>query len=185
VNKDLDDLKAEFVLAVYDQITKQIQQIDLKTSIVISWDSVIAVMLGRELGQMVSGHFINAFTIPLASLCVVFLALSGVFIFWTLKPRARLAKRPGFAGLLYTGDILRLGKGPEERREAYLKSLMAIDKADGIYDQFVNSVVLISDVLRRKNKSFMNALANAAISFGFLVVIIGTVAVRNGLLKTP
>jgi hypothetical protein len=182
MNRDIDDLKADFVLSVYDQITKQIQQTDLKTSIIISWDSVIAIMLGRELGQMVSGRFVNPFTIAVASLCAVFLAVSGVFIFWTLKPRTKVTKRPGFTGLLYTGDILRLGHKASERVPAYLEALSAIREPPGIYEQFANSIVLISDIMRRKNRSFMRALGATAISFGFLVVLIGVVAIRLGLL---
>jgi hypothetical protein len=113
---------------------------------------------------------------------VLFLACSGVFIFWTLKPRAKITKRSGFSGLLYTGDILRLGHGASERIPAYLNVLMGIREPEGIYEQFVNSIVLVSDIMRRKNRSFMRALALTAISFGCLVVLIGVMAVRLGLL---
>ena len=185
LNKDLDDLKSAFVITVYDQITRQIQQIDLKTSIIISWDSVIAIMLGRELGQMVSGSFVNPFTVIVASLCAFFMAISGIFIFWTLKPRAKVTRRQGFTGLLYTGDILKLGHRPGERVSAYMNALLSIRDPEGVYEQFINSIVLISDIMRRKNRSFMQALAFTAFSFGFLVVLIGMVAIKHGLLKEP
>jgi hypothetical protein len=182
MQKTLDELKIDFVVAAYDSITKQIQQTDLKVSLIISWDSVIAIMLGREIGQMVSGRFVNALTVPIVSLCVLFLAVSGVFIFWTLKPRAKISKRGDFTGLLYTGDILRLGRNSTARIEAYMRKMMGIDKSPDLYEQFVNSIVMISDVAHRKNKSFLNGLAATAISFGFLVLLIAVVSVRLGLI---
>ncbi|GEM_PF-1244169 len=183
--RDLGDIKADFVMAVYDQITRQTQQIDLKTSILISWDSVIAIMLGRELGQMVSGKFVNPITIIIASFCALFLALSGIFIFWTLKPRSRVSKRPGFTGLLYTGDILKLGHKSSERAAAYLQALLAMNETSDVYNQFINSIVHVSDIMRRKNRSFLQGLALTAVSFGFLVALIGMVAIKHGLLKEP
>jgi uncharacterized membrane protein len=183
VEKTLDELKIDFSVAAYESITKQIQQTDLKVSLIISWDSIIAVMLGREIGEMVSGRFVNALTVPLVSLCVIFLAISGVFIFWTLKPRAKISKRPQFTGLLYTGDILRLGKSANERIEAYMRHMLAMKSTPEIYEQFVNSVVQISHIAHRKNKSFMSGLAATAISFGFLVFLIAVLSVRLGLIK--
>ncbi len=178
--KTLDELKIDFVVAAYDSIGRQIQQTDIKVSLIISWDSVIAIMLGREVGQMVSGRFVNVVTVPIASLCILFLAISGVFIFWTLKPRTKLSKLKEFTGLLYTGDVLRLGKNSNARIENYMRSLIAIEDAPSLYEQFVNSIVQISDVAMRKNKSFMRGLAATAISFGFLVLLIGIVSVRIG-----
>lgn len=182
MEKSLDELKIDFTLAAYETISKQIQQTDLKVSLIISWDSVIAIMLGREIGQMVSGRFVNALTVPLASLCALFLAISGIFIFWTLKPRTKISKRKEFTGLLYTGDILKLGRNSTARIEAYMRRLMEMRETPEIYEQFVNSVVQISDVARRKNKSFMNGLGATALSFGFLVLLIGIVSVRLGLI---
>lgn len=183
MEKTLEELKIDFTVAAYESITKQIQQTDLKVSLIISWDSIIAVMLGREIGQMVSGRFVNALTIPLVSLCVLFLAVSGVFIFWTLKPRAKVSKRAEFTGLLYTGDILRLGKNSTERIKAYLEHMMSMKSSPEIYEQFVNSIVQISAIANRKNKSFMSGLAATAISFGFLVFLIAVMSVRIGLIQ--
>lgn len=183
MDKSLSEQKLDFVMSVYESINKQIQSTDLKTSVIISWDSVIAIMLGREIGQMVKGDFVNVFTVVIASLCVLFLGFSGIFIFGTLKPRTRVSKRREFVGLLYTGDVSRLAKTSSGRIDRYLQALMHIEKDEGLYEQFVNSIVLISDIQNMKNKSFMYALGFTAVSFGFLVALIGIVAVRLGLLN--
>lgn len=183
MEKTIDELKIDFTFAAYESITKQIQQTDLKVSLILSWDSIIAVMLGREIGQMVQGRFVNALTVLVVSLCVAFLAVSGVFIFLTLKPRMKISKREKFTGLLYTGDILRLGKNSSERIESYMRHLTAIKDAPELYEQFVSSIVLISQIAHRKNKSFMSGLAATAISFGFLVTLIAIMSVRIGLIK--
>ncbi len=174
--KTIEEMKADFVMAVFETINKQIQQTDIKTSLIISMDSIIAIVLGREVGQIIGGRGLNPAVIVFASLCMLFLSVSIYFIYWTLRPRTRISTRDDFTGLLYTGDILRLAKKPSDRIAAYMKELESLTDPSMVYGQFVNSIVLISDVSRRKNRSFQSGLLFTAISFGFLVLLMATVS---------
>lgn len=179
MQKHLDDLKIEFVLSVYESIQNQIRHADIKVSLILSWVSITAVMLGREVSNMVVNKNYNVFSFIFIFIVLVTLGMSGAFIFGTLKPRMRRSKGKEFTGLLYTGDILRLGKEAPDRMVSYLTNLGKISSPEEINAQFVNSIVSISEIVEIKNKMFLRALASTAVSFAFLVLTIALNGVKT------
>ena len=170
----IEDLRADFVMKVYDSITKQIQQMDLKISILISWDGIIAVGLARSISQIVSNRMVHASTLIPAAVCTAFLLIAGFYCYRVLKPR-QTKLDDGFAGLLYSGDIVRLGKENRKRMTLYMDELMGINDYEKLYQQFVKSIVLISDVHLYKNRMFNRALLATLALFTGLVSVMAFV----------
>lgn len=172
--KDLDELKLEFVRNVYEAITKQIQQMDLKISILLSWNGVIAVLFGREVAEIVAGKRFDVWILIMGAAVVLSLGISAVLCYRVLKPRAGSSPdKEGFAGLLYAGDIQDLGKNPVERMGAYMDNLLKMDTHAEVYQQFVKSIVLISGIQLEKNRFFLKALTSTVICFALLLSLMG------------
>lgn len=181
--KHIDDLKIDFVMSVYESIQAQIRHADLKVSLILSWDSITVIMLGREIASMVAGRAVTPLHVILAGISLACVVASGVYIFGTLKPRVRSFADPSFKGLLYTGDILRLGKNAPERMTEYLSNLTAISENAEIYSQFIGSIVSVSEIVHIKNRMFLRALAATAIGFASLAGMIALVGARVALVK--
>ena len=175
---NIEDLKVDFVVSVYESVTKQIQQMDIKISILLSWNGLIAVMLGRLITTMVSEQKLSALTILLAVIVVITLFITGIFCFRVLKPR-KGAMEDGFAGLLYSGDIMKLGEKNEDRIQAYLDNLLKIDTHEMLYSQFVKSIVLISEINQYKNNLFLRGLISTVICFSALVALLSLVGIKG------
>ena len=179
--KSLDDLKIQFVVSVYETITRQIQHADIKTSILISWDGAIAVMLGREIAEMTSR---GAFSIGVTALAIsvaVGLIASGISVYQILRPRSPGQSDPEIAsepGLLYAGDILKLGKTPTNRMKSYLEMLVGMEEPGQIYSHYVKSIVLVADIAVGKNRRFVRALLASTIAFCLLAVLIAVLGVE-------
>jgi len=174
--QSIDDLRVDFVMHVYESITKQIQQMDLKISILISWDGIIAVGLAREITQIITNRLFSVSTIAPAAICILALLIAGWFCYRVLKPRQGTVEEDGFAGLLYSGDILKLGNGNQARMVQYMNELIKIDDHEKLYQQFIKSIVLISGISMFKNRMFTRGLLATLISFTGLV---GVMAVVN------
>lgn len=170
-NKSLEELKLDFILSVYDTITKQIQAMDLKISILLSWNGVIAVMLGREIGSYFSATTVNLFTMVCIILSVAGLVASAFFIWGVLKPRVGKMENH-FTGLLFSEDILRLASTPGRRMDVFMNQLIAIKSPEEIFQQFSKSIVLISEIHHKKNKLFNRGLTSTALSFLILALLI-------------
>ena len=173
----LEDLKIDFVMNVYESITKQIQQMDLKISILISWNGIIAVMLGREISAIYKGKVFEFYAIGLAIGVLITLVLGSIYCYKVLKPRSGNTEE-GFAGLLYSGDIMKLGNTTSERIASYMNHLLEIDDYDKFYKQFTKSIVLISSINQYKNKMFIRGLLVTVISFSLLVGLLAVVGVK-------
>ncbi len=168
--KNIEDLKLDFVLTVYEAITKQIQQMDLKISILLSWNGVIAVMMSREVASLFSDKAFKIFPSVTLTLSILAIALSAYYIYRVLKPRVGNMDN-NFAGLLFAGDILALGKDGNERMKNYLQYLLAIRSHEDLYQQFSKSIVLISAINVTKNQLFNRALTSTSFSFFALVLL--------------
>ncbi|MFP4362638.1 MAG: hypothetical protein ACLFR1_02085 [Spirochaetia bacterium] len=177
--RHIEDVKIQFVLEVYESINKQIQHMDIKTSILLSWNGISAVLLGRELIVMVAAHMLNFATGIMASCSLVLLIISSIYVYTVLKPRVGAIRETNFTGLLYSGDILSLGKDATERMKRYIDELVAIESQEEIYQQFVKSIVLIADIQNQKHKKFIQALAYTAVAFALLVALIAIVGIQS------
>ncbi|MBI4978023.1 MAG: hypothetical protein HZC28_11100 [Spirochaetes bacterium] len=179
VKLTIDDVKIDFVMNVYESITKQIQQMDLKISILLSWCGVIAAVLGREVAILIAQRQMRYSTIILTVGVVVSLLVSGFYIFQVLKPRkGKIGEKSSFVGLLWSGDILNLGKESRGRIKNYLHALTDITNHKQIYEQFVTSIVLISTIQDSKNRNFLGGLIATVISFSLLVALMAIVEIK-------
>jgi hypothetical protein len=165
---DIEELKLVFVMSVYDSVTKQIQQLDLKSSFILSWNGVIGVLLSHEFALIVHADRNRGSLIMLALAVVCSLIVSGFYCYKVLRPRVGAVKER-FDGLLWAGDIQKLGLTHADRIAVYMKQLIEITTHDKLYEQFVTSIVLISEILLAKHKSFRQALFATAISFSLLL----------------
>jgi hypothetical protein len=181
---NLDELKIQFVISVYDSITRQIQHTDIKTSILISWDGVMAVMLGREIVAIASNRQLGLSVTLIALAVGAALFASGIYVFQILRPRSPTVdagiKGAPERGLLYAGDILNLGRTPSDRIQSYLTILTGLNDAPEIYAQYIKSIILIADVSRNKNKMFLKALLASTVAFSLLAFLIALVGIRLG-----
>jgi hypothetical protein len=180
---DIDDVKISFVLSVYETIQNQIRQADLKISLILSWVSITAVLLGREVASVFGTGQFHVLPIILVTIAVIGMIFSGVFIFGTLKPRTKPLAGLKTKGLLYTGDIVRLAEEPIDRVKAYMEEITAIKTHEEVYAQFVASIVSISDIAQVKNRMFLRALAATAVSFAALVGLVAEAGLMEKLLK--
>jgi hypothetical protein len=181
--RNLDELKVEFVISVYETITRQIQHTDIKTSILISWDGVMAVMLGRQIVSAASVGRLGVWAMGLAGLVGVALVLSGISIYQILRPRSTsMAEDSGAAapGLLYSGDILRLGKTPSDRMGSYLQTLVSMEDPSQIYSHYVKSIVLIAEISLGKNRRFVRGLLFSTVGFCLLAVLVSITGIQMG-----
>lgn len=170
---NIEDLKLEFVRTVYESITKQIQQMDLKMSVIISWNGAMAVMLAKQVTDMIAGGAVHFLPVVLMVGVMGSMVFSGFFTFQVMKPRKAKAggTSEGFAGLLYSGDILDLGPTARERISRYTQELLDISTHDQLYRQFTKSIVLISQIQERKNSLFVQALLTSVVSFTLLLAL--------------
>ncbi|URA09973.1 hypothetical protein [Thermospira aquatica] len=169
------NLRYEFVSHVYDAITRQIQQFDVKVSVLLSWDGVIAIMLGREVVLLFSSVKPTLFIYAFLFMSAFFLIISSFFCYKILRPQNKINEKGN--GIFWAGDILRLGKNHKERVESYLKVLSQLEKPEDFAEQIIQSVVGISEILMTKNKFFFFGLFATITSFVFLIFLI----VRIGL----
>jgi hypothetical protein len=168
----IEDLKLDFVRNVYEAITKQIQQMDLKISIILSWNGAMAVLLAKQVTDLISARSYHVFPIALMVAITVSMGFTGVYSYRVLKPRQAKGQNKtgdGFAGLLYSDDILKLGPDARERIARYNAELLGIQTHEELYRQFTKSIVLISEVQNRKNKLFTRALLFSVMSFTLLL----------------
>jgi hypothetical protein len=97
-----------------------------------------------------------------------------------LKPRQATGNaqaREGFAGLLYSDDILKLGDSARERIARYNQELLGISTHEELYRQFTKSIVLISEVLNQKNMFFSRALMASVVAFTLLLGLMAVMGV--------
>jgi len=174
---EIEELKLLFVMNVYDTITKQIQQLDVKSSFILSWNGVIGVLLFHELGMILHAEHNRWSMLLLAFAVVCSLICSGVFAYKVLRPRVGAIKER-FDGLLYAGDIRRLGSTQPDRIAGYLKQLTDIQTHEKLYEQYVTSIVLISEILLLKHKSFQQAILASVISFSLLLSLMAIVGLN-------
>ncbi len=172
------DLRYEFVRNVYEAITKQIQQFDVKVSVLLSWNGVIAVLLGREVILLFSNVKPTLLIYVFLFLSAIFLIISSIFCYRILKPQNKINEDGD--GIFWAGDILRLGKNHKERVERYLNILLKIEKSEDFSRQVIQSVVGISEILMRKNKFFFYGLFATITSFIFLICLIVRIGIGRG-----
>ncbi len=177
--KNVEDIKLDFVLTVYEAITKQIQQMDLKISILLSWNGVIAVMISREIAFLFGEKVFRPFPVAVLIISIAGLILSALYTYRVLKPRVGKMEA-SHAGLLFAGDILRLGRNGTERMKKYMEQLLAIADHEQLYRQYVKSIVLISNISVNKNALFNRALAATATSFFLLSILIALRGLKVG-----
>lgn len=176
----LDDLKVDFLRTVYESITKQIQQTDLKMSILLTWNGAMAAVFGRYLGDMFRTRLGSWWVWILAAATLGTMVYTGINVYAVLKPRGgKGPKVEGFSGLLYAGDIQNLGKNAPERVMEYNRALIELPDHAAIYDQFARSIINISEIQLRKNRYFIRALGTTVTSF---VMLIALMAVLGGIL---
>jgi hypothetical protein len=174
---DIEDMKMSFVMSVFDSITKQIHQSDLKASFILSWNGVIAILLSHLLASIVHAES-HKWTLLLIATCVAAsLASSGAFCYKVLRPRVGVIKERN-DGLLWSGDIHKLGVTHPERIEQYMCRLLTIDSREKLYEQFVTSIVLISEISLVKNKMFIRALISTVVSFSLLVSLMAIMGLK-------
>jgi len=171
-----EGMSYQFVVHVYEAITKQIQQFDVKVSVLLSWNGVIAVLLGRELVMLFSRARPTVFIVFLLVVTSLLLVISSFFCYRILRPQIKHAEGDG---IFWAGDILRLGSDYKSRVEKYLSVLKMLQKPEDYARQIVQSIVGISEILMEKNKLFFYALISTISSFVFLVILI----VRVGLMS--
>lgn len=168
----IEDLKLEFVRSVYEAITKQIQQMDLKISIILSWNGAMAVILAKQVTDMIGSKNYHWLVIFLMLGIITSMGFSAVFSYQVLKPRKAKGKsQEAFAGLLYSADILNLGKSARDRIQKYTDELLSINTHEELYRQFTKSIVLISEVQDKKNGLFVRALFTSVVSFTLLLAL--------------
>ncbi len=173
-----DNLRYQFVTHVYDAITRQIQQFDVKVSVLLSWNGIIAIMLGREVVLLFSAVKPTFFIYVLLFVSAIFLIVSSFFCYKILRPQNKINEKGN--GIFWAGDILRLGKNHKDRVEAYLKVLTQLEKPEDFAEQVIQSVVGISEILMAKNKFFFSGLFATIISFVFLILLIVRIGLGNG-----
>lgn len=176
----IEDLKLDFVRNVYEAITKQIQQMDLKISIILSWNGAMAVILAKQVTDMISARSYHL--LPVALMLVIFtaMAFAATYSYRVLKPRKARSTgqvQEGFAGLLYSEDILNLGPSARERMARYNEELLTISTHEELYRQFTKSIVLISEVQHRKNTLFTRALMASVLAFTLLLGLMAVMGV--------
>ena len=170
----IEDLKLEFVRIVYEAITKQIQQMDLKISIILSWNGAMAVILAKQITDLIHNRNYDVLSVLLLAAIVISMGFTSTYSYRVLKPRKAHHNGPqgeGFAGLLFAGDILNLGKGAGDRISAYSAELLKIETHEELYRQFTKSIVLISEVQMNKNRLFTRALMGSVLSFILLLAV--------------
>ncbi|MCX7881661.1 MAG: hypothetical protein N2314_00360 [Brevinematales bacterium] len=172
-----ENLRYEFVLHAYEAITKQIHQFDVKVSVLLSWNGVIAVLLGREVVLLFSAAKPTLFLLLLLFLSAFFLLVSSVFCYRLLRPQIKVNEEGN--GIFWAGDILRLGKDHKERVEQYMKILLQLHSPEDYARQVVHSVVGISEIFMRKNTYFFYALFATITSFLFLILFIVRIGLWN------
>jgi len=167
---------------VYDQLTKQIQQLDLKVSLLLTWNGVIATLLSREVGRLV-GVGLTSLRLILPAISLLCLVSAAYYIMQVLIPRKGIIKKSvtTFTGLLYSGDIMNLGKTNPERVSNYLSALNNINSHEQIYEQFTRSIVLISQIFEKKNRAFIRGLIVTSIGFGCLIGLMFFTKIKQSL----
>lgn len=176
----IEDLKLDFVRSVYEAITRQIQQMDLKISVILSWNGAMAVILAKQVTDMIAGRTFHP--LPVALMLAIFtaMAFAASYSYRVLKPRQANSNgqaKEGFAGLLYSDDILKLGASARERIARYNEELLAISTHEELYRQFTKSIVLISEVLNQKNMFFSRALMASVVAFTLLLGLMAMMGV--------
>ena len=170
----IEDLKLDFVRQVYEAITKQIQQMDIKMSIILSWNGAMAVLLAKQVTDLIRSRHVEVIPIVLMAAVLVFMAFAGSYSYRVLKPRSAKSQaqvKEGFAGLLYSDDVLNLGPTARERIARYQEELLSIDTHEQLYRQFTKSIVLISEIQNKKNRLFTRALMCSVASFTLLLAL--------------
>jgi len=165
-----EDLRYQFVVHAYEAMMKQIQQFDVKVSVLLSWNGVIAVILGREVVLLFAQVKATSFILFSLVMAVVFLIVSSVFCYAMLRPR--LKENEEGEGIFWAGDILRLGVDHMQRVERYLTLLREMRSVEDYARQVVHSVVAVSEIFMRKTRFFFFALASTITSFLFLILLI-------------
>jgi hypothetical protein len=174
IKLSIEDLKIDFVRNVYEAITKQIQQMDLKISIILSWNGAMAVILAKQVTDLISTRTYHPIPIVLMLAIATSMGFSATYSYRVLKPRKAKSNgkvSEGFAGLLYSDDILNLGATARERMTRYSQELLGIQTHEELYRQFTKSIVLISEVQDRKNRLFTRALMCSVLSFTMLLAL--------------
>ncbi|MFN3660705.1 MAG: hypothetical protein ACK4TN_05660 [Brevinematales bacterium] len=172
-----ENLRYQFVIHAYEAITKQIQQFDVKVSVLLSWNGVIAVLLGREVVLLFSVVKPTFFILFLLLVSASFLLVASVFCYRLLRPQIKVNEEGD--GIFWAGDILRLGKDHGERVERYMQVLMQLHQPEDYAKQIVHSVVGISEIFMRKNRYFFYGLFATIASFLFLILLIVRIGVGN------
>lgn len=170
----IEDLKLDFVRQVYEAITKQIQQMDLKMSIVLSWNGAMAVLLAKQVSDLIASRTFRITPVILMVAITTLMGFAASYAYRVIKPRSAKSQnqvREGFAGLLYSDDILNLGPTARERMARYQEELLAIDNHESLYRHFTKSIVLISEVSHKKNQLFTRALMCSVLSFTLLLAL--------------
>ena len=173
----VEERKSQFVVSVYDSITKQLQHLDVKTSILLSWNGIMALLLGKELMPIIMAQAFNFATIFIAACMLISLLISGAFAILVLKPRRGAVERAKSVGLLWTGDILGLGRNKTERMDNYQKTLKEITDADMICEQYSRSIVLLAEIHESKNKWFSRGLMTTVASFLLLILLVAVMGI--------
>jgi hypothetical protein len=170
----LEDLKLDFVRQVYEAITKQIQQMDIKMSIVLSWNGAMAVLLAKQVSDLIASRTFRITPVILMVLITTLMGFAASYAYRVIKPRTAKSQKQvkdGFAGLLYSDDILNLGPSARERMARYQEELLGIDSHENLYRHFTKSIVLISEVQHKKNVLFTRALMCSVLSFTLLLAL--------------
>lgn len=169
----LEDLKLEFVRQVYEAITKQIQQMDIKMSIILSWNGAMAILLAKQVSDLITSHMFRPIPIGLMLVITVLMGFAATYAYRVIKPRtAKGQAGDGWAGLLYSEDILNLGPAARERMARYQEELLSIDSHESLYRQFTKSIVLISEIQDKKNRLFTRALLCSVVAFTLLLGLV-------------
>ncbi len=173
----IEEKKSQFVTSVYDSITKQLQHLDVKTSILLSWNGIMALLLGKELMPIIMAQALNWATIFISACMLISLLTSGALAILVLKPRRGALEKARSAGLLWTGDILRLGGNKMERIENYQKTLNEMVDVNTICDQYSRSIVLLAEIHESKNKWFSRGLMTTVVSFLLLILLVAVMGI--------
>ena len=85
-----------------------------------------------------------------------------------------------FDGLLWSGDIQKLGAEHADRISNYLNQLLQIDTQEKLYQQYITSIVLISDIHLYKNKKFIQGLLATLTGFSLLLFLMALMGLSQG-----
>lgn len=176
----IEDIKIDFLRSVYESITKQIQQMDLKISILLSWNGAMAVILAKQVTDMIHQKMYVWYVLLLMAGVLAGMIAGAVYSYTVLKPRKSAGPAEGFAGLLYSGDILDLGKDSVERIQNYSNELLNIQDHEGVYRQFIKSVVLISSIQMKKSALFTKGLTATVTAFTLLLGLMTAMSLTGG-----